>query len=126
MARPMRGSVTTHKGKDGHTYRYLRFTAYGKRRNVPVGAISVGEAERELAHVIADVERGVWQPERVDAPSEPAPIPTFHEFAEEWWTLKSGDLKPSTRADYSWRLQVHLLKWFGEMRLDAITFDTVE
>jgi len=34
MARPTTGSVTEHVGKDGRTYRYLRFVAYGKRRNV--------------------------------------------------------------------------------------------
>ena len=34
MPRPATGSVTEHRGKDGRVYRYLRFVAYGKRRNV--------------------------------------------------------------------------------------------
>ena len=45
----------------------LRFRAYGKRRYQGLGRVSVGEAEAELRHVLADVERGIWQP--------PAPAP---------------------------------------------------
>jgi integrase len=32
----------------------------------------------------------------------------------------------TTRANYRWRLQSHLLPYFADHRLDAITFDTVE
>ncbi len=53
-------------------------------------------------------------------------MPTFHEFAVEWWERNRSQLAPKTVEDYSWRLQVHLIKWFGEMPLDRITFDTVE
>jgi integrase len=127
MPRPTTGSITEHVGKDGRTYRYLRFTAYGKRRNVPLGPVTAEAADTALRHTLADVERAVWQPaDVIEAPPEPTPVPTFHAFAEEWWTLKSGELTPGTQADYGWRLQVHLIKWFGEMPLDAITFDTVE
>jgi hypothetical protein len=42
MARPTTGSVIEHKGRDGRTYRSLRFVACGKRRRgeelVAVGA----------------------------------------------------------------------------------------
>jgi hypothetical protein len=87
MARPTTGSITEHVGKDGRTYRSLRFTAYGKRRRVPLGLVSAAEAEAALRHVIADVERGVWRPQVVEAPTEAAPVPTFGEFGMEWWTL---------------------------------------
>jgi hypothetical protein len=62
MARPATGKVIEHKGNDGRTYRSLRFTAYGKRRYVSLGKVTIGEAERELRHVLADVERGAWTP----------------------------------------------------------------
>ncbi len=127
MARPIKGEVVPHVGRDGRTYRSLRFQAGGRRHRVPLGVVSAAEAETKLRHTIADVERGTWTPPKViEAPAEPTPVPTFHEFAEEWWTLKAGDLTAGTQADYGWRLQVHLLPYFGELRLDAITFDTVE
>jgi integrase len=78
-----------------------------------------------LRHTLADVERGVWQPQVVEAPDE-TPIPTFHEFAEEWWTRHVDEYAPKTVEDYSWRLQVHLLKFFGELPLDRIKIATVE
>lgn len=85
MARPVKGSVTEHVGKDGQTYRYLRFVAYGKRRNVPLGVVSEADAEKALEHTIADVERGIWQPPNViEPPAEPEPVQSFHTFAEEW------------------------------------------
>jgi integrase len=127
MPRPTKGEITEHVGKDGQVYRSLRFTAYGKRRRVPLGVVSTQEAETALRHTLADVERGVWQPPAaVAAPPEPKPAPTFGEFGMEWWTLVHGQFAPSTRADYWWRLTVHLAPYFGELRLDSITFDTVE
>lgn len=80
-----------------------------------------------LRHTLADVERGVWKP---PAPVEPPPqeksTPTFHEFAEEWWTLREAQFAPKTQADYRWRLEVHLVGWFGPLRLTEITYDTIE
>jgi integrase len=127
MGRPVKGEVTEHVGKDGLTYRGLRFTAYGKRRRVPLGPVSESDAGEALRHTLADVERGVWKPPAaVEPPREAEPVPTFHEFAEEWWTLHEAQLARKTQADYRWRLQVHLIPWFGELRLDAITFNAVE
>ncbi len=129
MPRPTVGRVIEHKGKDGRMYRYLRFTAYGKRRHVPVGAISAQAAERKLAQTIADVQRGQWlPPEPVQAPAEPEPVLTFHAFAEEWWTLVRDQLSPNTQADYDWRLNVHLIPHFGELSMDgeSMTFAEVE
>ncbi len=127
MARPATGKVIEHHGTDGRTYRSLRFTAYGKRRYLSLGVVTAGEAERELRHVLADVERGAWTPAAaVEAPPEPEPIPTFHLYAEEWWVRYQRQIAEKTRANYRWRLESHLLPFFAEMRLDAITFDTVE
>jgi integrase len=118
----------THRGKDGRTYRYLRFTAYGKRRRVAVGAVAARAAEAELRHVLADVERGNWQPPQpVEPPPEQPSVPTFHQLAEQWWKLNvEGQLAYSTQAGYRWRLEVHLLPYFGEMRINEITIDKVD
>ena len=127
MPRPTVGSVIEHRGKDGRTYRSLRFVAYGKRRRVPLGPVSVAEAEVALRHVIADVERGTWKaPVAPEPPAEQQRVPTFGEFGMEWWTLTKGQFAESTQADYWWRLTVHLAPYFNELRLDEITFDVVE
>ena len=124
MPRPATGNITEHRGKDGRVYRYMRFVVDGKRRNVRLGPVTAEEAERALRHTLADVERGTW--ETPEAPPEPSPVPTFGAFAMEWWALTKDQLAPSTQADYWWRLTVHLADYFNELRLDAITFDTVE
>jgi integrase len=48
-------------------------------------------------------------------------MPTFHDFADDWWELRKPDLAENIRLDYQWRLEVHLIDYFGEMSLDAIT-----
>jgi integrase len=124
MARPTKGAITIHVGKDGLTYRSLRFTAYGKRRRVPLGPVSQAHADDALRHTLAEVECKVWVPAMVESP-ESAPVPTFHEFAEEWWVRNEKRFAAKTSTDYRWRL-AHLLPHFAELPLDAITFDTVE
>jgi integrase len=127
MARKATGAIVEHASNDGRTYRALRFTAYGKRRFVSLGAVSEGEAQRELRHVLADVERGTWQPTAaVESPLELEPVPTFHEFAEQWWLRNERRFAAKTQEDYRWRLERHLLPFFAERRLDEITFDLVE
>ena len=116
-----------HVGQDGRTYRSLRFTAYGKRRYVSLGPVSAVEATKHLGHVLADVERGTWQPAApIEPPGEPDPMPTFHVFAEEWWLRNEKQLRPTTQADYRWRLEKHLLPFFAAAPLNQITFDLVE
>lgn len=127
MARKLTGAVVEHTGRDGRTYRSLRFTAYGKRRFVSLGSISESEAQVELRHLLADLERGKWTPpQAVEAPPEPERVPTFHEFAEQWWIRNEGQLRPSTQVDYKWRIEKHLLPFFADHRLDQISFDLVE
>jgi integrase len=93
---------------------------------VSLGSVSEGEAQRELRHVLADVERGRWSPPApILPPPEPERVPTFHEFAEEWWKLSAAQLAASTLADYRWRLERHLLPFFADCPLDGITFDLV-
>lgn len=127
MARQATGKILEHTGKDGRVYRALRFSAYGKRRFVSLGPVTAAHAERELRHVLADVERGTWRPPRAsEPPPEPDPIPDFHTFAEEWWLRIEPQIAPATQQGYRWRLERHLLPHFAALRLDEITYDTVE
>ena len=125
MARKATGTIIEHTGRDGLTYRSLRFSAHGKRRFVALGAVTQAEAERQLRGVLADVERGVWKEPAPPAP-EPEGTPTFHEFAEQWWIERERELRPRTRTDYKWRLEAHLLPFFGEYQVDRISIADVD
>lgn len=126
MARKVTGAVIEHKGADGTIYRSLRFTAYGKRRRVPLGPVDADTAARKLRITLDQVEEGTWQPPADTKPEvEPEGMPTFHEFAEQWWLRNERQFRPSTQADYRWRLENHLLPFFAEMPLDRITYTTV-
>ena len=102
----------------------IRFRAYGKRRYVALGTAEDGwsrtKAEAELRHVLADVERGLWQPyEPAKAPLV-AEAPTFHEFASEWLEGREPELRPKTVASYRWLLSGHLLPHLAKLHLDEI------
>ncbi len=126
MARPASGQIVERADAAGAIRRSLRFRAGGRRHTVPLGVVSRADAERELACVMADVARGLWKPPTVvEAPAE-VEVPTFHEFAEDWWVRNQAQLAENTRADYRWRLECHLLPEFGELRIDRIDFNAVE
>jgi integrase len=127
MPRPATGQIVERQGKDGRVYRGLRFTAGGKRQYISLGPVTLAAAERELRHVLADVERGIWQPlHRSQSPPGLESLPTFHEYAEDWWLRHERHFRPKTQSDYRWRLEKHLLPFFKDYPLDAITFDAVE
>jgi integrase len=126
MPRPATGSIVERRGVDGRIYRSLRFHALGRRRTIPLGPVPRAEAERELAFVMADVARGQWRPpEPVGSPAE-LEVPTFHAFAEQWWLLRERTWRPKTIKDYRWKLEAHLIPFFGELQLDRITVAEVE
>ncbi len=121
MARRATGQVI--EPKDGRAWA-LRFRAGGRRRYVTLGTAEEGwnrqKAEAELRHVLADVERGVWQPHRPEPVEAPAEVPTFHQFASEWLKAREPELRPRSVADYEWCFSHHLLPFFAGHRLDEI------
>lgn len=124
MPRPATGSIT-----ETSTGWRLRFTAYGKRESITLSKAEVPtrqRAEEELANVLADVRRGLWQPSRPAPTTEPEVEPTFQEFAESWYTTKWPTLAERTREDYEWRLNHHLGPWFGSMLVSDITVAAVD
>src|SRR5450631_2910744 len=119
MARTATGVVVADTRRRSATFG-LRFQAYGKRRYVTLGTREQGwdrgKAERELVHVLADVERGIWQPAQREPVEGPREVPTFHVFASEWFERqkveggrRGGGLTAAGVADLEWRLSVHLL-----------------
>jgi integrase len=124
MPRRPTGQVLERE-RDGGRVFALRFRAYGKRRYVTLGATSEGwtrqKAEEELANVLADVRRGIWQPQKSGDASEPPEEPTFHEFASEWFETRRHEFAPRTREDYELTLTRHLLPFFKDHLLSEIT-----
>jgi integrase len=130
MARKLTGQVLALDRKGGRVYA-LRFRAYGKRRYLTLGRAGQGwtrqRAEEELQNVLADVRRGIWRPPEPASVSGPDFELTFHEFASDWLDgLRHEGLSPSTLATYEWELSNHLLPFFAEHRLAAITIAEVD
>jgi integrase len=136
MPRPATGQVVVDERRRSPTFG-LRFRAYGRREYVTLGTAEEGwsraKAQTELQNVLADVRRGIWQPPVAEAVQAPRAMPTFHEFASEWFerqTLEGGSrgggLTDAGRADLVWRLSNHLLPAFASRRLDQITVEDVD
>lgn len=125
MGRKATGQVREIPNRNGSISYAIRFPAYGRRRQITLGRSDEGytrkQAEVELENTLADVRRGIWQPDApvavADAPTE---SPTFHEFASEWLEMKEPEVAPKTAAGYRWALELHLLPVFARYRLDQI------
>jgi hypothetical protein len=87
-------------------------------------------ARTELGNILAKIRVGVWErpqpPEALAQDRLAGEVPTFGEYAAWWLQAKIdgvlGD-KPigeNTIRDYRWRLNVHLLPFFGHYRLNEI------
>lgn len=141
MAVGTAGSVAERRAADRTTVYALRFPAFGKRQQVTLGRADEGwtraRAEEELANVLADVRRGIWQPpaRAVEPVEEPARVPSLHEFASAWFRRRvvlSG-LAESTQQNLTWEIG-HLVRGLAartgreprSLRLDEITAERVE
>ena len=128
MAPRARGQVIERSTRAGRAFA-LRFRAYGERHYVPLGDTTDGwdraRAERELRHVLADVDRGLWAPVRQVAVVAPVD-PGFHAFASEWIDARRRELREATILDYSWQLSNHLLPFFHKHQLSQITVAEVD
>lgn len=101
--------------------------------NSPGSEKKAGEAEVALAHLIADVQRGVWEPLEAREPEvEPQEVPTFYDYAAMWLArqrIEGGrdgtGISETANEDFCWRLNKHLFPHFAALRLDQITVRTV-
>jgi integrase len=130
MSRPATGQVVELQRQRGRVFA-LRFRAYGKRQYMTLRlGTSRAEAEQELANVLADVRRGLWQPPKPEPREDNAwrEEPTFHEFSSEWIAARKleDNLSPRTIEDYEWALSYHLLPFFKDHLLAQITIREVD
>jgi integrase len=136
MARPATGQVVVNKRTRSPTFA-IRFRAYGRREYVTLGTAAEGwtraKAQTELQNVLADVRRCIWQPPTAVVVEAPRQMPTFHEFASEWFERQKveggrrGDgLSDAGTAALRWVISNHLLAAFASQRLDQITVEDVD
>lgn len=136
MARKPTGQLYENRSKrTGKVTSYgVRFRYAGKRRYVTLDATTPKEAESAAAHLMADVQRGLWTPPEDREPEpEPRTIPTFYEFASDWLAAQRTEggrdgrgLSERGDVDLCWRLNKHLLPFFARLRLDEITVESVD
>jgi hypothetical protein len=79
------------------------------------------------------VRRGIWRPAVVEVVPAPREMPTFHEFASEWFerqTIEGGrrgdGLSDTGKTTLRWVISNHLLPTFASRRLDQITVEDVD
>lgn len=125
-----RGEVIVRLGTRGTGYQ-LRFYAYGQRCHRTLNSRdgwTEESANQELQNVLADVRRGIWQPDSpATAPVEVEDeVPTFHMFSSTWLDARKDELAPNTVLDYTWQLTDHLLPFFADHRLTDITVPEVD
>lgn len=108
----MRGSITQYKGKRGTAWRIvvdLGKGIDGKRRQKRLTVRgSRKEAERRLAELIAEIERGTY----VDSGRM-----TVGEYLNKWLEHKAADLAPRTLASYRMIVEKHLIPALGSIKL---------
>jgi integrase len=126
MPRPPTGTIIERRNAAGETLHVLRFAVNGRKRAVSLGAVSRAQAERKLRLELDRVAEGTWQPPEPAPTSPAADVPTFHAFADEWWTLNEGQWGARTVTDYRWRLERYLIPALGQLPINAIRFDTVD
>lgn len=118
------GQVIEYAGPRGTSYA-IRFRAYGKRRFVTVGTRETGwtrqRAEEELANTLADVRRGIWQPQTAEPVRVPNVEPTLHVLASEWLFRRLHEVDERTVEHWRWALSGHLLEHFGHLNPSDVT-----
>ena len=138
------GQIYENRGKRGMTYG-LRFRLPdGRRVYEKLGPmkgeplIDRREAERRAEVLLARVRLGQYRTKEERAAEEEArkaesESPLFARFAEEWLARRrviggrrGTGLSASAENDLGWRLNVHLIPWFGGLRLDQISEEEVE
>jgi integrase len=126
MSRPATGQVVERRGKRGRTTYALRFRAYGRRNYLTLDVSTRADADVELANVLADVRRGIWQPPAEPVAEAPREVPTFHRFATDWVDRHKHEVRPRTLEFWTWLLSGHLLRAFAPLPLTAITVELID
>jgi integrase len=91
----------------------------GKGAPIP-GTFRKREAQAALEEILVEVRRGARRQERTGV--------TFADVAEDWFEYGKfeRDWSASTQVDYRSVLDYHLIKAFGEMRIESISTEQIQ
>jgi integrase len=91
----------------------------GKRRwvTMPKGTTK-DDANEKLGKVVKKIRRGTYIPRK--------DLPHFSEVAENWLASKEPNIRHSTYKQYKGHVEVHLKPFFGRLKINHVTFDTIE
>ncbi len=125
MAAHKKFTLRPRRRANGETTWYARFTdQHGTRQEIPVGMtphMDAEAAEKAMAHIKADVERGVW---RRPEPSKRLKIDPqavlFGDVAFDWWAeMIEGRKAETTQKAYRAELD-HIMPVFSKRRVADI------
>ena len=141
MSRPRTGSLEARALADGTHAFHLRFQVNGRRERQVLherpgctcgcgGGWDQPAARTELSNIEARVHLGIWRPPEQSALAGPSlgadGVPLFADYAT-WWleakvdgVLSDKPISGATTSDYRWRLDRHLLPFFGGSPVDRI------
>jgi hypothetical protein len=108
--------ILMRKGKSGQTT--YRAKVYVDGRQITKTFKRKRDAELWKQQMVVDRERGVL---KLDAKKDE--IPSFREFQERWYSTKSMSISMRTQEGYRAILDVHILPFLGEKKLDQITIN---
>jgi integrase len=87
------------------------------RLSMPKGS-SKRKANQKLGEIEKKISQGVW--------IIPKDLPRFSEVADAWLTSKQSSIRHSTLEQYEGHLKHHLKPFFEGVKINSVTFDSVE
>lgn len=114
--------------RDGAWWVFIDYQGQRKAKRVGTGKEGKKAAELAATKIAARLAEG--GPIALDPPTraKPAPVPTFAAVAEEWLRRYPAlhAIRPGTLDNYRSFTEQHLLPYFGEGPITAITVDRIE
>jgi integrase len=110
------------KRKSGHLTWVVKHRPRGVQRMVTLGSAGVAAGALSAPAARAEARRLLVQATLADLPSAPEQrkVPTFADYAEEFWLDYSPHWKASTRRTSRSRIDRQLVARFGELPVDGI------
>lgn len=81
-----------------------------------------GATLKEANERLGEIEKGV----RHESYIPNSRLPAFQEVAEAWLVSKKSSLRHSTYDQYGGHLKIHLIPYFGALKITRVNFDAVE
>jgi integrase len=133
VGRPAQGGLSAKQLSDGRLAWIARFSAYGKREKLTIGHNPPWDEQRaqeELAYILQQVKRGVWEPPdrapAMPAPGITAPRLTIAQLSHEYIEHRTTRGKtPKGEGQQEELLQQHILPDWGKLHPEDATPENV-